>query len=97
MSDLIPLYKFLAEGGPALVFALGLLLVIYKILKLWIMKHYEKMAPLYERQTAAIERLSDTAGKMAENLAQEHRLMGVSLRALWNEWEERKLVGAVNS
>jgi len=55
------------------------------------------MVRLYERQTAAIERLSETAGKMAESLAQEHRLMGVSLRALWNEWEERKPIEAVNS
>lgn len=80
-----------------LVFAFGLLVVIYKILKLWIVQHYDKMVPLYERQTAAVEQLSDTAGKMAESLAQEHRLMGVSLRALWNEWEERKAVGVMNS
>ena len=97
MIDFPQLSRFLNEGAPVLVFALGLLVVIYKILKLWITKHYEKMVPLYERQTAAVEQLSNTAEKMAESLAQEHRLMGVSVRALWNEWEAAKESGAVQT
>lgn len=91
LNELWPFHRFLTEGGPVLAFALGLLWVIYKVLRLWITKHYEKMTPLYERQTAAVEKLAATADRMAVCLLEEQRLTAISLRAVWDELKTIKM------
>ncbi len=96
MEEIAHLERFFNQSGPIGVFVIGLLWVIYRVLNLWISKHYEHMVPLYERQIVAIEKLAATADRVAENLSQEHRLTSASLRALWHELEARRPAGGTH-
>jgi hypothetical protein len=79
----------LGNTAPQVAFIFGLLYVIYKLGALWITGYFERIAPIEERQVAAIEKLAQSAEKFSENIARELRTNSIAVRALWQEWEER--------
>jgi hypothetical protein len=76
------------QAAPQVAFVVGLLYILFKLGSLWIVKHFEKMVPIYERQTAAVEKLATTLERGVECAKdftlmwdRDHRVMFSGVRA----------------
>lgn len=86
--------KLLTETSPFVVFVVLFVRALAKLGELYISKHFEKMAPIYERGVAAIERLSHTAERYAERIDRKLEMIDASQEALWEEMKTPDSPGA---
>ena len=78
----------LTDAAPQIIFIVGLLWVLSRLGSLWITKHFETMIPIFQRQTAAVEGLAQTASalaktvdRLADHWDRDHNVLYSAVRA----------------